>query len=129
VKAGEDDVKSSIQQSWAVLHEDVTGSYLAYDAGHLCPQPAALPADAGALAGDRDVLAGEAAADGVGPPVPGRAVEGAHVVPDGEAWQQAVALALKQQTAAEGVDLDSTDAGMPEKQPAEDSSPPASKKV
>jgi hypothetical protein len=54
-------------------------------------------------------------------------VKGSHVIPDWEAGQDSVALPLKQELPGVRFNLDSTDAGMSEKDSAEDSAARSSK--
>lgn len=89
----EHDVEPATGEKGGVLHEDVPGSNLANDSGHLHPEPAALSGDASSAPGCANVLAGEAPADEVDVPAPRSPVEGADVVPDGEAGEHAVSLA------------------------------------
>lgn len=84
---------------------------------------------AGAGAGDADAFARESAGDEINAAAPGFSVEGGDVVPDGEAREDAVALSLEQNLAAVGIEFDSTDGGMAEKDSAEDSAPASCKKV
>ncbi|HPK52790.1 MAG TPA: hypothetical protein PLX54_10580 [Candidatus Fermentibacter daniensis] len=72
-------------------------------------------------------MAWESSTDDIDAAPPGLAVEGPHVVPDGEAGEDAVTLPLQQHVAAVGLEFDSTDAGMSEKDAAEDTSPRSSK--
>jgi len=83
----------------------------------------------GPTAGNADSFARKSPAHNVNLSPPWLAVEGSHVVPDGELGQDAVPLPLQEHSPAVRLNLDSTDAGMPEKHPAEDSSPRSSKKV
>jgi hypothetical protein len=57
--------KSSTKERCDVFHEHVAGSKLANEAGVLTPEARALARKASALPCEADVLAGEAAADGV----------------------------------------------------------------
>lgn len=55
------------EQRGNVFHDDVNGSKLANDAGEFGPQPGALAREPRFCAGERDVLAGEPAANDVDP--------------------------------------------------------------
>src|SRR6266700_366609 len=58
----ENAIEPSVSESCDVFHEDDSGSKRANDASELGPEPRAGTLDAGAFAGEADVLAGEAAA-------------------------------------------------------------------
>jgi hypothetical protein len=73
--------------------------------------------DACATSSAADVLARESAADDVDVASPLLAVEGAHVVPDGEPWQETVSLSGEQDVPAVGIKLNSAD-GAPSKEAA-----------
>jgi hypothetical protein len=60
-------------------------------------------------------LAREAATDDLGDAFPWRAVEGRNVVPDGEEWQDSIALTLQEDLAAVWFQFDRTDGAMAEK--------------
>lgn len=64
-KVAENSGKSSTPQSPDVLHDCEAGSKLANEARKLSPQAGSLTVQAGTLTRERDVLAGEAAADAV----------------------------------------------------------------
>jgi hypothetical protein len=89
----ENDSEPPSSEIWAVLHEDESGSYLANDPLHLEPEARALAFESRAFSWRCDVLAGEPARDDIDAPAPWLAVEGAHVVPDREAWEVAGLLA------------------------------------
>jgi hypothetical protein len=116
----EHDIESAISEIWAVLHESVDRSNFANDASELRPEPGALASEAESAAGARDVLAGEAAADDVDMPAPGPPVEGADVVPDGEALEHAVPLPREQHAPAVGINLDSADGAPSKEEPSQD---------
>jgi hypothetical protein len=59
------------KQSWNVLHDDVSGPNHANDPGVFAPQAGPCSVDSFSPSGDADVLAGEAAADAVNPPLVG----------------------------------------------------------
>jgi len=119
--------KSPSNKRWRVLHEDESGSYFTNDPGHLHPESRPFSFDSFAFAGDADVLAGKAPAHHIHSASPRPGVESKDVIPDGEAREDPVTLALEQDASAAGVDLDSADAGMSQKVAAEDSSPCSSK--
>jgi hypothetical protein len=62
-QVSENSVKAPSKQSCDVLHEDVSGSYLANNSGVLRPKAAALARKACTFSGEADVLARETAAD------------------------------------------------------------------
>ena len=93
------------------------------------PESAPFPVESVAFSGAGDVLAGEAPADDVHEPSPGTPIKGFDVVPDGKAWQYAIPLPLEKDFPAIFVDLDRADAGMSEKDSAEDTSPGAGEEV
>jgi hypothetical protein len=72
-------------------------------------------------------LAWEAPAYDVSDAVPRLSVEGRNVVPDGEPWQDSIALPLQQLRAAVGFDFHGAAWVMSEKESAKDSSPAACK--
>jgi hypothetical protein len=80
-QVAENDSESSRSERWAVLHSHPLGSHFANHAGELSPEPGSLAVDAGAGAGDADVLAREAARNAVSNASPRSAVKGAHVIP------------------------------------------------
>lgn len=77
------------------------------------------------LACNADVLAREAAADDVDESAPRHAVEGLHIIPDGEVWQHPIALTSEQHPLTVGVDLDGADGAPAEQRAAEDAAPGA----
>jgi hypothetical protein len=126
-KVTQNSVESSKSKHWRVLNECVEGSYFAKYSGKLAPQSAALSIKSRSVAGCANVLAGEPSAHNVNESAPGLAVECPHIVPDGEPWQDSVALSLQQDLAAVRFNLDSTNCGMSEKDAAEDASPSSCK--
>jgi hypothetical protein len=122
-----DSSTSAYNQSWRIFHEREARSNFANDSRHLCPQPATRSFNSGSASRNADVLAGESAAHNVNESAPRLAVEGSHVIPDRELWQDAVALSLQQDAAGIRFNLNSTDAGMSEKHSTEDSPPCSSK--
>ena len=122
--------ESSNNKRWRVFHERETGSNFPNDSPHFFPQSATRAVNALCeLVGNANVLAGESAAHDIDKTSPGPSVEGSHIVPDGELWQDSVSLALEQDLSAVRFNLDSTDADMSEKDSTDDSSPRSSKKV
>jgi hypothetical protein len=124
----EDDSEAARSEHWGVLHEHVGGSNLANDASEVAPEPTALALDAGAAPGARDVLAREPAADDVDVSAPGRAGEGADVIPDGERVELSVSLTREQDAPAVGINLDSADGAPSKEEPSQDASACACKK-
>ncbi len=102
-----------------VLEECIAGSNLSDDAGHLGPQVARV-LSAEPLAGATPRLAGEAAGHNVDTAAPSGAVERAHVLENRERRQQALELPGLEHLAAVGVNLDGTDALVPQQQAAKD---------
>lgn len=125
----ENSVKPPKSEDWRVLHEDEARFHLANDPSHLGPQSGPLSVEAVSRAGHGHVLAREPTTDDVDAASPVAPVEGPHVVPDREPGQEPIPLPLQQHVSAVGLDLDSAHGSMPEKDPAEDASPAASKKV
>jgi hypothetical protein len=70
-----------------------------------------------------DVLTGKSPCDDIDFPSPRFSLKCAHIIPDWESWQDTIPLTLQEHLSAERFNLDSTDAGMSEKQSAEDSAP------
>jgi len=77
----------------------------------------------GVASGRADVGAWEPPAQEVNFSGPRLAVEGSDIIPDWESGQDAVPLTLQENFSAVRFNFDSTDAGMSEKDSAEDSSP------
>jgi len=119
--------ESSRNESWRVLHEDVTGSNFANDSGHFDPQARSFAVDSCSLSGNANILARESAANDIDDSSPGLSVECPHVVPNGKPGQDSVPLPLQEQFAAVRLNLDRTDGSMSEKHSAEDSAPCACK--
>jgi hypothetical protein len=84
--------KSPRSEYWAVLHERVSGSYLANDPRHVRPHPTAFPCDARSLSGCADILAREAARYHVNKSVPRSSVKGLNVIPYRERREKAFIL-------------------------------------
>lgn len=122
-KSFEHCAKSVSSQIGAVLREDKRRLHLANNSEHLEPQTRTSSFQTDSFPCTRDVLAGEASADDVDVSAPLGAVEGIDVVPDGELIEEAVALALGEDSLAVLVDLDGADSAPAEqttagKQPA-----------
>jgi hypothetical protein len=64
-KRPENGVHSSSKERSDVLHEDVSGSYIANDPSELVPKTGPSAGESGTFSGDANVLAWEAAADEV----------------------------------------------------------------
>jgi hypothetical protein len=127
-KVGEDSFKSSMNEHWAVLHEDVLGSYFANHPRHVPPHAGALSVKTVALAGDADVLAGKAARNDVNNAAPWSSVKGLHVIPNRERREKPVVLPCDKYACCVGLPLDGAH-GSPSKQvPAENSSTSAREK-
>ena len=121
--------ESPRSEQWGVLHEDVARSNLTNDPSKLPPKSGASAVNSCALSGRADVLAGEASGDEVNTFPPGVAVEGAHVVPDGEPGQDSVPLSLEEDSPRVFFQLDGADWHMAEKESAEDSAPGSGEEV
>lgn len=117
----EHDVESASSEIWAVLHEREARSNLANDASEVSPQTAAFSRDAGSPSGARDVLAREASANDVDVPSPGLAVKGAHIIPNRESLEHAIALSGEQHLSAVGINLDSSDGAPTQEDASQDS--------
>jgi hypothetical protein len=118
-QVSENSSKPARSEDWGVFHEDVAGSNLANDSGHLSPEAGAGASDAGASAGGGDILTRKAARNHVNNSTPGSPVKGSHVVPDGEGGEAAVVLAGEEDAAGVGVDFDGADSAPPEELAAE----------
>jgi hypothetical protein len=105
----EDNSESSSKQSWAVFHEDESGSNFANDARHVGPHPAALSGDACSLAGNADVLARESSRHHINTSSPRLAVKGANVIPNREGREKAVILSGGKYASCVGLPLNCTD--------------------
>jgi len=105
----ENNVETPVNESWHVLHEDVSGSNLANDAGELEPEPApGAFFDARAFPGNGDVLAGEPSADEIG--LHSGSVKGANVSVNGSLIEPSVGHSGAEEFLAVGVSLDISDA-------------------
>jgi hypothetical protein len=102
-------------ESWRVLHERERRSYFTNDPGHFQPQSASLSVKSVAGSGNGNVLAREPPADNLHPSAPRLTIEGSHVVPYREGWQQSVALSGKQHSSRVLSKFNSAD-GAPSKQ-------------
>ncbi len=102
-----------------VLKEGIAWSNLSDDAGHLGPQVARI-SSAKPLPGTAPWLTGKPAGHNVDTAAPGSAVERAHVLEDRERRQKSLELPGLEHLAAVGVDLDGSDALMPQQQTAKD---------
>jgi len=118
----EDNSKSPSKESWTVFHEHESGSNFANDARHVGPHAGAFAADACALPGNADVLAGEAARNHVNNSAPRSSVKGANVIPNREGREKAVILSLGKNACGVGLPLNSADSAPSEQVPAENSS-------
>lgn len=74
------------------------------------------------VSGGADILAGESGRDDIDVSTPWIPVEGSHVVPDWEAWQDAIADALQQDLSAIAFDFACSDDSVSKEQIREDSS-------
>ena len=125
----ENSSKSTRSEHWAVFHEDEAGSNLANDPGHLSPKAGSLSVNPCSLPCAADVLAGESPGHDIDPPSPGVPIEGSDVIPDWEPGEDAVSLALEQDSPRVFLQFNGADWNMSEKEAAEDSSPCPCKKV
>jgi len=87
-----DNSESPSKQSWAVFHEDETGSNFANDPRHVTPHSATGSGDAGAFPGDANVLTGKPASHHVNNSAPRISVKGSHVIPNRERREGSVVL-------------------------------------
>jgi hypothetical protein len=129
-KVFDDSDKSASSYLRDVFRKNKARLHLANNSRHVSPQARALTfnstmfaVDVVVTSGRACVLAGEPTAHNVNESAPGLTVEGTHVVPDRELWQDSVSLSLQQDFSAVRFNLDSTDAGMSEKDAAEDTAP------
>lgn len=79
------------KESWDVLQERVSGSYLAKDPGGVGPH-VALVVFSSPGSGGREGLTGESARDEIHRATPGSTAEGPDVIPDREQGEHAVPL-------------------------------------
>jgi hypothetical protein len=119
-KVSENDSHSPSKQRWYVLHEHVSGSYLANDPGKLFPEAASCSGDPDSFSGDGYVLAGKTSGDTVNESAPGVSVKVAYILPDGESLENSVPLSCEQDFPAVGINLDSTDASESEEEVGKD---------
>lgn len=113
--------KPARSEHWGVFHEDVAGSHLANDAGHVVPHARAVAVDARAFAGGGDVLARETASDDIHHATPGASVKGLHVIPDWEGGQAAIGLPGHEDAAGVVVEFDGADGSETAEETAENS--------
>ena len=106
----ENNVKSPRSEYWTVLHEHVSGSYLANDPRHVFPHPGSLPGDACAFPGCANVLAWEAPRYHVNKAAPWLSVKGLNVIPNRERREKAFILSGGKYSSGIGLPLDCTDA-------------------
>jgi len=107
--------KSPRSEYWAVLHEDVSWSYLANDPRHVRPHPTALSCDACSLSGCADILAREAPRYHVNKAAPRSSVKGLNVIPYRERREKAFILSGGKYSSGIGFPFDGTD-GFPSEQ-------------
>ena len=120
-QVSENDSQPPRSEHWGVFHEHESRSYLANHSGHLAPESRSFTVDPRALARAGDVLTGKPTRDDVNAPPPRSPVEGAHVIPDREAGEDAVTLPGEQHATAVGIKLDSADGYVSEQEISEDS--------
>jgi len=116
----ENDVKSPRSEYWAVLHEHVSGSYLANDPRHVFPHPGSLPGDACTFSGGADVLARESSRYHVNKAAPWLSVKGLNVIPNRERREKAFILSGGKYSSGVGFPLDCADAFPSEELPSKD---------
>ena len=102
--------KSPRSEYWAVLHEDVSRSYLANDPRHVLPHPAPFPCDPCASSGTADVLAREASRYHVNKSAPRGSVKGLNVIPNRERREKAFILSGGKYSSWVGFKFDGADA-------------------
>jgi hypothetical protein len=124
----EDSSESPSKQGWAVFHEDEAGSNFAHDARHVRPHSRSSAVDAGALSGDADVLAREAARNHINKASPWSSVKGANVIPNREGREKAVILSGGKYACGVGFPLDGANGAPSEQVAAENSSTSAREK-
>jgi hypothetical protein len=88
----ENNIKSSINKHWAVLHERVSRSYLANNPRHVLPHPTPLSGDACPFSGAADVLARKPSRYHVNKAAPRLSVKGLNVIPYRERREKAFIL-------------------------------------
>jgi len=106
----ENNVKSPRSEYWTVLHEHVSGSYLANDPRHVFPHPGSLPGDACAFPGCANVLAREASRYHVNKAAPWSSVKGLHVIPYRERREKAFILSGGKYSSGIGFPFDGANA-------------------
>lgn len=100
-------------EGWAVFHEDEAGSNFAHDPRHVSPHPAALAVNAGALAGNADILAREATRNHVNNSAPRVSVKGPNVIPNRAGREKAVILSGGKNARGVWLPLNSADGAPP----------------
>jgi hypothetical protein len=108
-------------QPWDVLQERVAWSHFPNDADGVRPHVSFVVSGA-SLASDRERLAGEARRDNIHAATPRLAVEGSHVVPDGERRQVPFFLASSEHLSAVRVDFNSAHDSVSKQDRAENAS-------
>jgi len=114
---------------WRVFHECESRSYLANNPSHLRPETRSCTVESFAFPGCADVLAGEPAGNDVNASAPWLAVEGAHIIPDGELGKVSVSLPGKEHSPRVVSKFDSADGTVPEDEVSEDAAACPGKKV
>jgi hypothetical protein len=127
-KITKDSVKSSSNEHWAVLHEDVAGSYFANQPRHVLPHTASLTVESVPFSSDADVLAWKAARNNVNNSLPRPAVKGLNVIPNRERREKPVILSSAQYACGVWLPLDGADSSPSEKFPPKYSSTSAREK-
>jgi len=126
-QVSENSSKPPRSECWRVLHERVSRSCLTNDAGHFCPQPAALAIKSFSGSCKADVLAREAARNHVNKSAPRVSVKGANVIPNREGREKAIILSLGKNACGVGFPFNGAHGSPSEQLAAEYSSTSAGK--
>jgi len=127
-KITKDSVKSSSNEHWAILHEDVTGSYFANHPRHVLPHSASLTVESISFACDGDVLTGKPARYDVNNSSPRFSVKGLNVIPNRERREKTVILSGAQHACWIWLPLDGADSSPSEEMSAKYSATSACEK-
>ena len=120
-QVSENGSKPPRSESWRVLHERESRSYLTNDPCHLAPQAAALAVESFPGSGEADVLAREASRNHINNSAPRQSVKGANVIPNREGREKSVILSGGKYARGVGREFNGADGSPSEQFAAENS--------
>jgi hypothetical protein len=128
-QVSENSSKSPRSESWAVFHEDVSGSNFANDAGHVVPHAAAFSIKPRSVPGNADVLAREPSRHDVNNSAPWLSVKRLHVIPNRERREGSIVLSCHKHGLSVRLPLDGADCSVSKQLPCEDAATSACEKM